>query len=191
MKNHKIKKVANAIIYFLDNKVKFLGSTKLMKMLFFADKFYINELAKPIFNYNYKKKERGPVPAEVYSIIQSVQVGENSEYEEEVKAFSKYVEIKRVNNNLSLPNTEFQKKQEFDKRFFNVKELNVLDRVIKEFKDVTKQDISDISHNENCWQFSKKDETIEFFSMADDRETQEYMLEKLKIYQSFRQHIQR
>lgn len=192
MENYKIKKVANAIIYFLDNQVKFLGSTKLMKMLFFADKFYINEFAKPIFNFSYIKKERGPVPTEVHSIIKSIQANtEDLDYEEEIKAFSQYIKILRLSNSKERQNTQFNKLADFNSDFFSDREIQTLDKIIEKFKEADKKEISDISHNENCWIFANKNERIEFFSMADDKETQEFMLDNLKTYQSFKQKVQK
>jgi len=44
MKKFDIEKVANAIKFFLNNNVQYLGKTKLMKLLFFADKLHLQKL---------------------------------------------------------------------------------------------------------------------------------------------------
>jgi hypothetical protein len=61
MEHYDVKKIANAIIYFIDNNVHSLGSTKLMKLCFYADKYHLEEYGKPIFNHSYTKLPRGPV----------------------------------------------------------------------------------------------------------------------------------
>jgi len=62
MQGFDIEKVANAIKYFKNRNVKFLGKTKLMKLLFFADKLHLQRFGKPIFYDKYFKLPYGPVP---------------------------------------------------------------------------------------------------------------------------------
>jgi len=189
-KNYKIRKVANAIIYFLDNNVKYLGTTKIMKLLFFADKYFINETSKTMFNYSYIKRERGPVPTEIHSIIKSIQAGsEDIDYQNDEQVFQEYLKISRPANSDNRSNTEFQKIKDFDKRFFSSKQLEILNRVISEFKDIDKNEISEISHNEKCWKFAKIGEQIGFSEMADNKTTQNHIRETSREYENFRKNM--
>ena len=45
MNQYSIEKVANAIVYFVNSKVEHFGKTKLMKLMYFADKYHL-ETAK-------------------------------------------------------------------------------------------------------------------------------------------------
>jgi uncharacterized phage-associated protein len=175
--NHKLIKLANAIIYFIDKDVQDLGTTKLMKLFYFADKFHINETTKPIFNYDYVKKPRGPVLSEIHSIIKSIQVdSEDDDYEESDRIFKEYITVKRVDSNSS--NTIFTKNREFDSRYFSQKEIEVLDSVVLKFKNISKDEISELSYKENSWKKAKLDEKIEFFDMADSSDIRDYIISK-------------
>ena len=52
MNQYSIEKVANAIIYFLDNGVEYFGKTKLMKLMFFADKYHLQKYMRTVFADN-------------------------------------------------------------------------------------------------------------------------------------------
>lgn len=71
MEYYDVKKIANAIIFFIDSDVKNLGRTKLMKLFFYADKYHLETYGKSIFSHSYTKLPKGPVPTWIYSIIRT------------------------------------------------------------------------------------------------------------------------
>lgn len=100
MEHYDVKKIANAIIYFIDNNVHSLGSTKLMKLCFYADKYHLEEYGKPIFNHSYTKLPRGPVPTWLYSIVRtSISGNYDYDFQEEVNVFNEYIGIEEVSYN--------------------------------------------------------------------------------------------
>lgn len=62
------EKIANALLY-AGQRDSALGSTKMLKYLYFADVLHYNIFGAPLFNTTYRKLERGPVEMEAYEIV--------------------------------------------------------------------------------------------------------------------------
>lgn len=192
MEHYDVKKIANAIIYFIDNNVQSLGSTKLMKLCFYADKYHLEEYGKPIFNHSYTKLPRGPVPTWLYSIVRtSISGNYDYDFQEEVNVFNEYIGIQEVSYN-KYPQVIFTKKQEFNNKFFSKTQLKILDRVIEEFRTITATEISELSHTTNAWKNVEMNEQISYESMVDDEETSQYVSyiqeEKIKFTRNYKLH---
>jgi len=79
MNRYNIEKVSNAIIYFIENGMKHLGKTKLMKLMFFSDKQHLSSYGRTVFDDEYYKYQRGPVAHLTLSILNSVNEVENDD----------------------------------------------------------------------------------------------------------------
>ncbi|MBP1681045.1 MAG: hypothetical protein H6Q35_1384 [Proteobacteria bacterium] len=192
MKYYDVKKIANAIIYFIDNNVCSLGATKLMKLCFYADKYHLEEYGKPIFNHTYTKLDKGPVPTWLYSIIRTSISGDNDyDFSEEVNVFNQYVNV-AIEESGKYKQHIFIKKMDFDKQFFSKSQLAILDQVISEFKLDTATEISEKSHQTNAWKNVELYQQISYESMIDDPKTSEYVsyleYEKESFKRSFKLH---
>jgi uncharacterized phage-associated protein len=192
MEHYDVKKIANTIIFFIDNDVKNLGITKLMKLFFYADKYHLEEYGKPIFNHNYTKLPRGPVPTWLYSIIRTAVSGSiDFDFKSEVDIFNNYIEAKEVNNGEYMQ-VFFNKKQGFDKNFFSKSQINILSRIIDEFKYITATDISEKSHATKAWQSVEQNQQITYSLMVDDDCVSEYInfiqTEKRSFSKNFQKH---
>ena len=175
MEHYDVKKIANAIIYFIDNNVHSLGSTKLMKLCFYADKYHLEEYGKPIFNHSYTKLPRGPVPTWLYSIVRtSISGNYDYDFQEEVNVFNEYIGIEEVSYNKYIQ-VIFTKKQEFNNKFFSKTQLKILNKVIEEFRTITAAEISELSHTTNAWKNVEMNEQITYESMVDDEKTSQYV----------------
>lgn len=195
MQHYDVKKIANAIIYFIDNNVLNLGTTKLMKLCFYADKYHLEEYGKAIFNHSYTKMEHGPVPTWLYGIIRtSISGVTDFDFEEEVNVFNEYIGLKQVcfGSHNQYNQTVFAKKKEFNTKFFSKTQLKILDKVIQDFRTITAADISELSHQTNAWKNVELNEQITYDSMVDDEETSDYIsytqYEKGNFSRSFRMH---
>lgn len=192
MEHYDVKKIANAIIYFIDNNVHSLGSTKLMKLCFYADKYHLEEYGKPIFNHSYTKLPRGPVPTWLYSIvITSISGNYDYDFQEEVNVFNEYIGIEEVSYNKYIQ-VIFTKKQEFNNKFFSKTQLKILNKVIEEFRTITAAEISELSHTTNAWKNVEMNEQITYESMVDDEKTSQYVSyiqeEKIKFTRNYKLH---
>jgi len=175
MKHYDVKKIANTIIYFIDNNVKSLGITKLMKLFFYADKYHLEKYGKPIFNHTYTKLPRGPVPTWLYSIIRTAISGASDfDFQSEVEVFNKYIGVQEKNDG-EFTRIEFIKKQQFDQKFFSKSQINILNQIINEFKNITATDISEKSHNTKAWRSVEANQQIPYSSMIDNPEISEYI----------------
>lgn len=165
MKDYDIKKLANFISYFIENNVKYLGRTKLMKLCFFADKYHLETYGKPILNYNYTKYPRGPVPLSVYSLITNSENTDRDDLESEIREFNVHINVKEKQLGTS---PRFESYKPFDEKFFSKSQMIILDRLVLEFKDMDRDEISDLSHDTLAWKSVNLHENISYSSMIDN-----------------------
>ena len=190
MKHYDIKKIAHTIIFFLDKEVKYLGVTKLMKLFFYADKYHLEAYGTAIFKHTYTKLPRGPEPTWLYSIIRTVVSGSRDyDFEEEVDVFNKYINVSEVSNTNASQSVTFTRKKDFDSQFFSKSQLNILIKVATEFKEMSKSEISDKSHDTKAWKSVGENQLITYASMVEDNCVSEYVnfiqSEKNNFSQSF------
>lgn len=170
----KARKLANAIVYFLDKDVCNLGTTKLMKLLFYADKEHLNRFGVPIFKHLYSKQQFGPVPMFAYALIQSMNQCETDDVEEDLKVISEYID---ADSSCTGPysSTHFSKKKEFETDYFSKSELEVLEKISEQFKNHTANEISKESHELSEYSSTSDGSIINFHKMVDDDSTREYV----------------
>jgi uncharacterized phage-associated protein len=168
MERYEIEKVANAIILALDLGVKYLGKTKLMKLLFFADKEHLKKYGRPIFYDNYIKEKKGPVPSITYSIISSYNDKERDDFGDEVKKLLQWIEIDEKDIGYSHPMMIFRKKREFNPEIFSRSEIEILKGIFEKFKELTAEEISEISHKLPEYKETSMYGIIPYESMAED-----------------------
>ena len=145
MHQYDIEKVANAIVFFIDSGIENLGKTKLMKLMFFSDKYHLEKYTRSIFHDTYFKLPFGPVPSLTLNTIDSINEFERDDFEDHVKAFLSTVIVSEQYDG-ELRKTIFSKKKEFDKSYFSKSELEILKKVCDEFRSFTARQISDYSH---------------------------------------------
>ncbi len=173
--HYDVRKIANAIIFFIDSNVKYLGITKLMKLCFYADKYHLEQFGKPIFNHTYTKLPRGPVPTWLYSIIRTKISGSfDYDFEDEVKVFNKFIATEEIQWDEGTK-VIFTKLKEFDKKYFSKSQIKILMQVSEEFKNISASAISELSHETNAWKSVDFNEIITYESMVDDEEISKYI----------------
>jgi len=181
MYRYNVQKVANAIILALELGVKRLGKTKLMKLLFFADREHLRRYGRPIFYDRYIKEKMGPVPSITYGIISSYNDKELDDFKEEVRELLSWVEIEEREVGHSRPMMQFKKKKEFDAELFSRSELKVLKEVFSRFKDANAEEISELSHKLPEYSSAALYDIIPYEAMAGD------MAEYVKYWQEERE----
>lgn len=165
MNQYSIEKVAHAIIYFIDNGIENFGKTKLMKLMFFADKYHLQQYMRPIFADTYIKLPFGPVPTLTLGTIDSINEFEKEDFESYVDEFLQYIIVNEQYDG-RYKKTIFAKKQEFNKEIFSISELDILKQIADEFKKHTANQISEYSHTLDEYKYTNDNEVIDIASMA-------------------------
>lgn len=127
-------RLRNIILFFLD-KCGGVFNTKMNKLLFYTDFLSYKIRGIGMSGLSYKAIQYGPVPQQwdiVYGAVDGV-------YSEIVAFPSGYSGIKLC--------SEIQP----DMSGFTEEELEILDSVLKRFKNATSNDISEVSHMEDAW----------------------------------------
>ncbi len=174
MNNYNIEKVANAIIYFLDNKIEHFGKTKLMKIMFFSDKLHLQKYGRTIFNDEYYKYQRGPVAHLTLNILNSINEIENDDLKAYSDSLSSIVKLDIVNDN-GEKITSFIPQQNFNNTLFSKSEISVFDTISEQYKAYTKEDISKASHKLTEYINTKLNNIIPELDMVEDTKMKEYI----------------
>lgn len=133
-----LERVENLISYIAD-KVDNLYKTSLNKYLWFIDFQNFKENVRSITGLRYVKQQYGPVI-------------ENKGYEEIIDLLDdKFYkeETEDIYNNSTK--TKIKSKENYDMSIFTEEEMDVINSVIKKFKDMSCSKISDESHKESGW----------------------------------------
>ena len=172
-----IEKIANAIKFFKEHNVKHLGKTKLMKLLFFADKEHLSRYGIPIFYDKYLKLPHGPVPSLTLNIIDSLNEVENYDLMEYASLLKEHIEVKKINyNGYSFNN--FEIKRPFDNEVFSKSELEILELIANKYKNLTAIKISELSHLLPEYKNTPLSEIIDYSKMAGNQADYIEFLEK-------------
>lgn len=133
-----IERVENLISYIAD-KVDNLYKTSLNKYLWFIDFENFKENVRSITGLRYVKQQYGPVI-------------ENKGYEEIINLLDdKFYKEETEDNYTNSTTTKLISKKNYDMSIYDQEEMDVIDAVIKKFKDISCSKISDESHKEAGW----------------------------------------
>lgn len=141
------EKIGNLLIY-LAEKIKPLYHTKLIKLLYLIDEESVRSNGVPITWLDYKVWQFGPVSPEIYEI----------HYKD--NCFSEYIncEKKEIGRIISP-------KKSFSDDEFSRHELNLIDGIVRKYKNVSGEDLIEKTHGDNTlWSITKKENNIEFDS---------------------------
>ncbi len=137
------QKILNAIKYFVKN-TKFVGRTKLFKLLYYWDFRFFGKHGYSITGFTYKTYPFGPVPEEFYNYIISktlpeiykthLRFDDDSDYDKDDK-------FKRFKI--------FLKNKKIDMGVFTGYEKEELDQVAEIFKEATATDMTEATHFKN------------------------------------------
>jgi hypothetical protein len=125
------------------------GSTKLNKILYFADFMAYARFGKPITGFQYQREKNGPVPTHLVPVRQ--QMIESGELAlQPVKLLSGSIQKRPVN--LREPKLDL----------FSPKEIALVDSIIEELWAHTAEEVSDLTHRMVGWQVVDPGENIPY-----------------------------
>lgn len=130
-----IEKLTEMVVFFAERMKPYI--TQLNKLLFYCDFLNYKNEAVSISGTRYRAIDMGPVPNNYDSIF---------DYMESTGA----IIIKKYENELGY-SKEFINNREFNNELFTDKELEVLNKILNEFKGRTTKEIIERSHLEDGW----------------------------------------
>lgn len=146
------KKLKELILYIavvLQSDETF-GSTKLNKLLFFSDFLCYMETGKAITGEEYQKLKNGPAPRAFLPVSQEMREAHELEL--------------ASRRHFGKPQKRPVALREPDLSLFTAREIAVVERVIRLFRDKNASEISATSHPFLEWQLAEEGETIPYVS---------------------------
>lgn len=133
---HEREKLINAIIFFADN-TRFLGKTKLCKLLYFLDFEHFKETGRSVTGMNYFAWKMGPVPVKLYEEVDMPEpdMAEKISFSEKQTKRGTMLVVKPI--------------AKFSSTHFTKRELRILQSLAKEFHDTQADDMIEVTHLEN------------------------------------------
>lgn len=144
--NFDITKIANTILYLLDNDVKYLNDKKLSIMLFLIEYNHLENCGEKIFGDEYIKTNRNPEPKILSDIFNIVANDEDLDEEDErrylITELLDYLDIEVVEKHNFTELKFIKTEEEFDASLFENKELITINKVISKYKNASARNIA-------------------------------------------------
>lgn len=139
---HYREKLINSIIYFITNTNN-CGKTKLFKLLFFLDFSHFQQTGKSVTGIDYYAWDFGPAPKELYE-----------EFKNPKPDLTTHISFQ---NAIDSSFFRIRAKKAFNSKYFSKREIKILEELAFIFKDVSTEDIKEISHmTDKPWDKTKK-----------------------------------
>ena len=133
---HEREKLLNAIIYFSIN-TKYLGKTKLYKLLYFLDFDHYKEIGRSVTGLDYFAWKMGPVPVSLHEEVDMP--------EQDMLDKVEFVEKKTRNGGMLTVKAI----SEFDAKHFTKREMRIMQSLVKQYADALAEDMVEATHLEN------------------------------------------
>lgn len=144
--NIDISKIANAIIYMLDNEVKGLNDRKLSILLFLIDFEYKKQTGKKIFGEEYIKQKRNPEPLILGEIFDIIANDEDLEEDDEriyiITDLLDYLDIEILAKKTFIELKFIKMEEDFDASVFTKNELSCIKSIVEKYKNETARNIA-------------------------------------------------
>jgi|GEM_PF-412944 hypothetical protein len=153
-----ITKIANVILYMLENKVSHLNDKKLSILLFLMDYKHMEIYENKIFGEIYIKDNRSPEPqvlAELFDIIaNSEDLEEDDERLYLIQEFLDHLDIDVVTKANYIELKFVKMEDDFDESLFTKEELKTINKAIERYKNETPRKMANV-----CFTIDKVRET--------------------------------
>jgi len=153
-----ITKIANVILYLLDEKVLHLNDRKLSILLFLMDFNHLENCGTKIFGEEYKKDKRNPEPIVISELFDIIANQEDLDEEDErlflISELLEYLDIEIITNDKFIELEFIKMDEEFDEELFSKEEMKTINKVVEKYKDETARKIANA-----CFQINKVRDT--------------------------------
>lgn len=153
-----ITKIANVILYMMDENVLHLTDRKLSILLFLMDFNHLENCKEKIFGEEYIKDKRNPEPAILAELFDIIANQEDLDEEDErlflIQELLDYVDIEVVTKDKFIELQFIKMEEEFDETLFEKEEMKTIKKVIEKYRDETARKIANA-----CFKIDKVRET--------------------------------
>jgi len=162
--NFDITKIANIILYILDNEVKHLNDKKLCVMLFLMDYNHLKNCGNKIFGDEYIKANRNPEPKVLGDIFEIIANDVDLEEEDErvylITELLEYLDIEIVAKKDFIELKFIKMEEEFNESLFEKDELKTINKIITKYKNETVRNIANATFKIDKVRETQKNEVI-------------------------------
>ena len=160
-----------ALLQIICQRFDDIDRLKAVKLFYYIDKFSLLSTGRPILGDTYYKMTLGPVPSKSYDIIKKFPIGNNGEskfyYAQASNGANPFIETKHS------PNLEV----------FSERELESIEKVLKEHGGRSGAELSELSHNDHAWIKSKNHSPIDYRLFFKDNPESKHAFEAMLIEQ--------
>lgn len=134
--SHEREKLINAIIFFANN-TRFLGKTKLCKLLYFLDFGHFKETGRSVTGMDYYAWKMGPVPVDLYEEVEAPEpdMADKVEFIEQPTKRGSMLTVRAL--------------AAIDESLFSKRELRIMRSLAEEYRDRLAEDMAEATHLEN------------------------------------------
>ncbi|MEA2018994.1 MAG: DUF4065 domain-containing protein [Campylobacterota bacterium] len=159
-----ITKVANIILYMLENKILHLNDKKLAVLLFLIEYNHIENHKEKIFGEVYIKNNRAPQPETLSEIFDIIANSKDLEDDDErlyiIQELLDHLDIEVLTKSKYIELNFIKMEEEFDKSLFTKDELKTISSIVNQYKDETPRKMANICFAIDKVRETAKDEII-------------------------------
>ncbi|MCD0493848.1 SocA family protein [Chromobacterium violaceum] len=133
---HEREKLKNAVLFFA-GRVRFLGKTKLFKLLYFLDFEHYRDTGRSVTGIEYFAWKMGPVPVELYNEIKQDTTWESC------------INLERITTAKGHEMTAVRPIGEFQATHFSKRELRIMESLSRKYEKADAEDMVEETHLEN------------------------------------------
>lgn len=153
-----ITKIANVILYMLDNKVSHLNDKKVSILLFLMEYNHLENCGTKLFGEEYIKTNRNPEPkilGDIFDIIANdIDLDEDDEKIILITEILDYLDIEIIKKEKFIELEFIKMEEEFDSSMFTKEEMKTIDKIINNHKEDTVRKVANA-----CFKIDKVRET--------------------------------
>ena len=143
-----ITKVANTILYMLENKVLNLNDKKLAILLFLIDYYHLENSGEKIFGEVYIKNNRNPEPETLTEIFDIIANSEDLDDEDErlyiIQELLDHLDIEVLTKTKYIELQFLKMEEQFDKSLFTKSELITISKIVEQYKNETPRKMANV-----------------------------------------------
>jgi hypothetical protein len=144
-------KLTEMVVFFADRirDRRLAGSTKLNKLLWFAEISHFRSHGRPISGADYQHLRNGPAPRLLRPIRDElVSTGQAT--------------MRTRPTAVGLPEERLLPQRAADVSVFSAEELATMEAIVEAYGDATGTELSELSHDDPGWRYTEEGETIPF-----------------------------
>lgn len=151
-------KVANFILYIIENKATQITDKKVSILLFLIDFQSLQENGEKIFSDEYIKESRHPMPKKLSEIFKIIANNEDVDEDDEnlflIQELLDFVDIEVIDKQKFIELQFLKYEEEFNASLFSKEEMKIIDNILKEYKETSVRNIANA-----CFKIDKVRET--------------------------------